>query len=71
MAYFQTKNTNLGKFWRVLQRKMLVYIMAIWSILRPFGIFMTIWYILCSFTWYIFSAFGIMYQEKSDNPVWQ
>jgi hypothetical protein len=23
-AYFQTKNTNLGKFWRVLHWKMLV-----------------------------------------------
>jgi hypothetical protein len=37
-------------FWRVLQ---LVYVMAIWSILRPFGIFcghlvhfIVIWYIL-------------------------
>jgi hypothetical protein len=25
---FQTKNPNLGKFWRVLQWKMLVYFMA-------------------------------------------
>jgi hypothetical protein len=25
MAYFQTKNPNLGKFWRVLEWKMLVY----------------------------------------------
>jgi hypothetical protein len=29
MAYFQTKNPTLGKFWRVLQWKMLVYFMAI------------------------------------------
>jgi hypothetical protein len=33
MVYFQTQNHNLGKFWRVL-----VYFMAICSILRPFGI---------------------------------
>jgi hypothetical protein len=28
MAYFQTKNYNLGKFWRDLKWKMLVYVMA-------------------------------------------
>jgi hypothetical protein len=39
MAYFQTKNINLGKIWRVLELKMLVYFMAIWSILRPYSIF--------------------------------
>jgi hypothetical protein len=59
MAYFQNKNLNLGKFWRVLQWKMSVYFIAIWSmivgtiwyILWPFGIFsghlvyfMVIWY---------------------------
>jgi hypothetical protein len=26
MIYFQTKNPNLGKFWRVLQWKMSVYV---------------------------------------------
>jgi hypothetical protein len=52
IVYFQTKNPNLGKFWRVLQWKMFVYFMSIWSILLPFGIFYTnlvhflvIWYI--------------------------
>jgi hypothetical protein len=40
MVYFETKNPNLGKFRRVLQcKKMLVYFMEIWYILRPFGIF--------------------------------
>jgi hypothetical protein len=39
MAYFQNKNTNLGKILRVLQWKMLVYFMAILSISRPFSIF--------------------------------
>jgi hypothetical protein len=38
MVFIQTKNPNLGKFWRVLQRKML-YFNAICSILRSFGIF--------------------------------
>jgi hypothetical protein len=41
MAYFQTKNPDLGKFWRVLQEKMLVYHMAIlqffWCIVSHFG----------------------------------
>jgi hypothetical protein len=39
MVCFQTKNPNLGKFWRVLQWKMLVYFMDTWSILRYFVIF--------------------------------
>jgi hypothetical protein len=33
MVYFQTKNPNLGKFWRALELKMLVYFMTIWNIL--------------------------------------
>jgi hypothetical protein len=43
--YFQTKNPNLGKFRSVLQRKMLVNFMSIWSfslewnVFWPFGIF--------------------------------
>jgi hypothetical protein len=52
MAYFQTPSSILGKFWQVLQWKMLVYFKAIWSILRPSGIFfghlvywMEIWFI--------------------------
>jgi hypothetical protein len=39
MVCFPTKNPNLGKFLRVLQWKMLAYLLDIWSILRPFGIF--------------------------------
>jgi hypothetical protein len=37
MVYFQTKNPNLGKFWRACEWKML-YFITIWNILRPFGI---------------------------------
>jgi hypothetical protein len=43
---FSDQNRNLGKFWRALQRKMLICFMDIWSILRPFGIFLAIWYIV-------------------------
>jgi uncharacterized Tic20 family protein len=39
MVYFQTKNPDMGKFYRLWQWKMLVYFIAVWSILRPFGIF--------------------------------
>jgi hypothetical protein len=52
MAHFKTKNPYLGKFWRDLQWNMLVYFMAILSILWSFGLFcchvvylMVIWYI--------------------------
>jgi hypothetical protein len=37
MAYFQTQNPNLNKFWRVLQWKMLAYYMSIiWCIFSRF-----------------------------------
>jgi hypothetical protein len=49
---FKTKNPNLGTFFSVLQGKMLVKFMAIWSILLPFrifcghfGIFYPFWYV--------------------------
>jgi hypothetical protein len=67
MAYFQTKNPNLGKFWRVLQWKMLKYFMVKWSILWPFGILSShLVYIMA--IWYIFPSFGMLYHEKSGNP---
>jgi hypothetical protein len=64
MVYFQTKNRNLGKFWRVLQWKILVYFMDIWSILRTFYWHLVNFLII----WCIFPQFGILYQEKSGNP---
>jgi hypothetical protein len=40
MVSFQTKNSNLGKFFGdPLDWKMLIYFKAIWNILRTFGIF--------------------------------
>jgi magnesium-transporting ATPase (P-type) len=46
----------------------MVYYMAIWSILQLFSIFLAIWYITYMVFWYIFSPYGMMYQEKSGNP---
>jgi hypothetical protein len=47
----------------------LVYFVAIWNILwRHFVYFTGICYILWWF-WYIFPVFGMLYQEKSGNPV--
>jgi hypothetical protein len=65
-VYFQTKNPNLGKFWRVSQRKMLVYFITIWSILRPIGMFYgnLVYFVVI---WYTFPHFGMLCQEKSGN----
>jgi hypothetical protein len=60
MVCFQTKNPNLGEFWRVLLCKILEYFMTIWSILRPLEIFYG--------HLVYFPRFGILYQEKSGNP---
>jgi hypothetical protein len=61
MVYFQTKNIYLGKFWKVLKLKMLVFFMAILSTLRQNGI------IDCHLVhfvviWYIFYRFGKLYR---------
>jgi hypothetical protein len=60
MVCFQTKNSNLGKYWRALESKRLVYSVDIWYILWPFGDLEAIWY--------IFPRFGILCPEKSGNP---
>jgi hypothetical protein len=60
MVFFQTKNRNLGKFWRVLQWKMLVF-------LWPFDIFYA-HLVYFDEIWYIFPRLGILYQEKSGIP---
>jgi hypothetical protein len=64
---FQTNNPNLGKFFRVLLWKILVYFMTIRSILRPLKIFYEhlVYFVVI---WYIFPRFGILDQEKSGNP---
>jgi hypothetical protein len=53
MVSFQTKNPNLGKYWRALDWKMLIYFMAIWNILQTFGIFYD-QLVHFGFIWYIF-----------------
>jgi hypothetical protein len=68
MVYLQTKNPNLGRFWRALDWKMFTYLF--YGHLEYFinaGYFMTIWYIFC-LHWVHFSSFGTMYPEKSGNP---
>jgi hypothetical protein len=55
---------DLGKFWSVLQLKVLVCFMATWSIIQTFGIF-------CGFYGHLvkFSRFGMLYKETSGSPV--
>jgi hypothetical protein len=60
IVYFQTKNQNLGKFWRAFEWKMLVYLMTIRYILRPFGI-------VCGHLVY-FSHFGMFGLRKNWQP---
>jgi hypothetical protein len=71
MVYFQTKNPNLGKFWGVLEWKMLVYFMESWPRYIVYGQLVYAFYAHLAYfmvIWYIFPQFGILYQEKSGNP---
>jgi hypothetical protein len=45
-----------------------IYFVAIWFILRPFGIFRG-HFVYFMVIWYIFTVFGMFYQEKSGNLV--
>jgi hypothetical protein len=67
MVYFQTENPNSGKFWRALKYVLLEYFMAIWVILRPFGVFYGYFGNLVVI-WYILLRFGLFYQEKIWQP---
>jgi hypothetical protein len=66
MVCFQTKNPNLRKNSRASDWKILIYFMAVWNILRIFGIFCdhSVHFV---FIWYILSGFVIMHHEKSGN----
>jgi hypothetical protein len=55
MVCFQTKNTNLGKFWRDLDWKRFINFMAIWNILWTLGIFYD-YLVHFVFIWYIWSC---------------
>jgi hypothetical protein len=62
MVYFQTENPNLGKFWRALDWKLLLYCKDICDILRTIGIFYDH---LVNFVFNLvyFYRFGIMYPK--------
>jgi hypothetical protein len=47
---------------------MLIYLMAIWIILQTFAMF-DAHLVYFELILYIFPAFGVMYQDKSGNPV--
>jgi hypothetical protein len=49
-----------------MQWKILVYLMAIWYILWPVGIFAG-YLVYFLVIWNIYPRFGILYQEKSGN----
>jgi hypothetical protein len=72
MVCFQTKNTTFGYIFEGIfskvDWKMFIYSMAIGNILRTLGIFYD-YLVLFVYIWYNFSGFGIVYQEKSGNPV--
>jgi hypothetical protein len=62
MVYFYTKNPNLGKFWRTLEWKMLVYFMTVWNI------FTATWCkTVCGHLVY-FSCFGTLGPRKIWQP---
>jgi hypothetical protein len=84
MIYFRTKNSNLDRFWRVLQWK-IVYVMAIWYmyfttiwyILWPIGIFygplvyfMAIWYTYMLVIWYIFPVWVSWNKKNRATLLW-
>jgi hypothetical protein len=62
MLYFQTKFTNLDKFGRAFEWKLLVYFIKILNISCPFLYFLTFGNFVV--IWYIFPTFGILYQEN-------
>jgi hypothetical protein len=61
MVYFNTKNINLGIFWRDLMWKILVNFCGL------FGIFYGHLVMLWSFGKF-FPRYGILYEQKSGNP---
>jgi hypothetical protein len=68
------ENPNLGKFWRFLKWKMLVYFMTIWSILWLFGLFyghlvyFTAIYVVyfCRMVCCIMKNLATLYQKKES-----
>jgi hypothetical protein len=63
MVSFQTKNPNLGKFWRAIDWKMFLYFMAILEYFQTFGIFYDHW-VHFVFIWYIFPVWVIFTKKN-------
>jgi hypothetical protein len=60
-----------SKFWQILKslaKEDAGIVMAIWCTSRPNGIIYG-HFINFVVIWYIFSLFGMLYREKSGNPV--
>jgi hypothetical protein len=66
---FSNQKSNLGKFIRVMEWKMVVYFMAVWSLLCHLVFWRAIWYILWAFDIFFPVLVLHMYHEKSGNPV--
>jgi hypothetical protein len=60
MAHFPTKNTNLRKFWRVMEHVGKFYGHLVY--------FTAILYTYFTVIWYIFHRFGMLYKGESGNP---
>jgi hypothetical protein len=76
MVYFQTKNLNLGKFWRALERKMLLNYMTIWIFFGHLVYFMAIWYSLYSFGiffpfWYVWTKKNLATLDFVHGHLWK
>jgi hypothetical protein len=66
ILYFHTKKTYVGIVWRALVWEML-YILLLFGVFYVLlEYFLVIWYERFP-VWYIFSHFGMLYQEKSGN----
>jgi hypothetical protein len=71
MVYFQTKNPNLGKFWRELQWKMLVFLWTFGLLYGHLVYFMDIWYIFRTFGLPFLRTFEIFWSNLVNFfPVW-
>jgi hypothetical protein len=66
MAYFQTKNPNLGKFWRDLQWNILAF-------LWPFGIFYghLVYFVAVGYILFLLFAIVFPFWYVAPRKIWQ
>jgi hypothetical protein len=69
MVYFQSKNLNLGNFWRALDWKMLIKFMTLWNILRTFDIFCD--HLLHFVTFRVHLVHFILFWFYVPRKIWQ